>query len=160
MIDSPGIRIVDSSRCSVMLFKVLIIALLKHKFIKWKKIEVSKMILISQPKIFKNLLKASKKCIDKKLAKTSHKILYNNLDNPFLLFSVLGTMIELNYTENWTMFLATLTVLLSTFNPWSMVTKETPPVLVLSFPEIHLLEKMFSMENILWTLKVKMLLLE
>jgi hypothetical protein len=29
---------------------------------------------------------------------------------------------------------------------------------VLSFPEIHLLEKMFSMENILWMLKVKMLL--
>jgi len=158
MIDSLGIRIVDSFRCLVMLFKVLIIALSKHKFIKWKKIEVSKMILISQPKIFKNLLKVSKKCIEKKLAKISHKILYNSSDNLFLLFSALGTMIELNCTENWTMFQVILTVLLLTFNPWSMVTKETPPVLVLSFPEIHLLEKMFSTENILWMLKVKMLL--
>jgi len=158
MIDSLGIRIVDSFRCLVMLFKVLIIAISKHKFIKWKKIEVSKMILISQPKIFKNLLKVSKAFIIRKLATISHKILYNNSDNPFLLFSVLGTMIELNCTENWTIFQAISAVLLSTFNPWSMVTKVTPPVQVLYFPEIHLLEKMFSMENILWMLKVKMLL--
>jgi len=158
MIDSLGIRIVDSFRCLVMLFKVLIIAISKHKFIKWKKIEVSKMILISQLKIFKSLLKASKVFTKIKLAKNSHKILYNNLDNLFLLFSVLGTMIELNCTENWTIFQAISAVLLSTFNPWSMVTKVTPLVLVLYFPEIHLLEKMFSMENILWMLKVKMLL--
>jgi len=158
MIDSLGIRIVDSFRCLVMLFKVLIIALSKSKFIKWKKIEVSKMILISQPKIFKNLLKVSNNFTTIKLVKISHKTLYNNSDNLFLLFSVLGTMIELNCTENWTMFQAISTVLLSTFNPWSMVTKEIPPVLVLSFPEIHLLEKMFSTENILWMLKVKMLL--
>ena len=158
MIDSLGIRIVDSFRCLVMLFKVLIIALLKNKFIKWKKIEVSKRILISQPKIFKSLSKVSNNFTKIKLAKNSHKILYNNSDNLFLLFSVLGTMIELNCTENWTIFQAKSAVLLSAFNPWFMVTKETPPVLVLSFPEIHLLEKMFSMENILWMLKVKMLL--